>query len=213
MRSYPVARRLPVDFEGDALAADLEMFGDDWWQQHAGPYHDGGWESVSLWAPRGDPFEQRSFGGAFTATPALLAAPNLRAALDEFPAGRSRVRLMRLNPGARILEHRDPLHRINASLVRLHVPVVTNDDVVFTVAGIRVRMLAGETWHVDVRFPHSVENHGTAARVHLVMDLARSHALDDVMARGEAVGRGRLIGYFAGQALPARVGRLLGLDN
>lgn len=213
VRTHPYARRLPVDFDSDRLAGDLGRFGDDWWHKHAGPYHDGGWESISLWAPRGDPFEQRSFGGAFSATPALLAAPYLSEVLNRFSAERNRVRLMRLGAGARIFEHRDPLHAIDPSLVRLHVPVVTNPDVVFEVGGTRVTMLPGQTWHIDVRFAHSVENRGAHARVHLVMDLVRDATLDTEMARAEAVGTGRLTGYFVTQLLPRRLRRALGVVN
>ena len=172
-----------------------------------------GWESVSLWAPRGDPFEQRSFGGAFAATPALLAAPYLREVLDAFPADRNRVRLMRLRPGGRILEHSDPLHSIDPRLVRLHVPVVTNEAVLFRVARRTVPMRSGETWHVDVRFRHSVANGGEAPRVHLVMDLVRNGELEALLGRGETVAEQRLVAYFAKHALPAPVRRALRIGN
>ena len=93
LRRHPTARRLGLSFDPDQLASDLQRFDDKWWHRHAGPYHDGAWESVSLWSPRGDPFEQRSFGGAFAATPALALAPAIRKVLDRFPCERNRVRL------------------------------------------------------------------------------------------------------------------------
>lgn len=213
LRAYPIARRLAPCFDGAALASDLLGLGDEWWHRHAGPYHDGGWESVSLWAPRGDPFEQRSFGGEFAGTPALAKSPALRATLDHFSSKRNRVRLMRLGPGNRILRHSDPLHAIDPGLVRLHIPVVTNAQVFFMVNDTRVEMKPGETWHVDVRFPHAVENRGSAARVHLVMDLVRDPALDRLLANGEPVGDGRLIGYFARHALPGSIRGALRLGN
>ena len=210
---HPTARRLAPAFAADPLADEVARFDDPWWGRHAGPYHDGAWESVSLWSPRGDPFEQRSFGGEFRATPALALAPGIRAVMDRFPCDRNRIRLMRLKPGGRILRHSDPLSSIDARLVRLHVPLVTNPDVYFFVNDARVEMRAGETWHVDVRFPHAVENRGTAARVHLVMDLVRNAALDALLADGIPAGHGRLFAYFAVQSLPRRLQRGLGLGN
>lgn len=213
VRAQPTARRLEMRFDARRLAQDLESFDEKWWSAHAGPYHDGAWESVSLWAPRGDPFEQRSFGGAFAATPALAMAPAIREAIDHFGCERNRIRLMRLRPGGHIRRHSDPLHTIDPGLVRLHVPVVTNPAVFFFVNDRRVEMRPGETWHVDVRFPHEVENRGATTRVHLVMDLVRDSELDALLAGGIAAGYGRLLGYYAVHALPARVRRVLMLGN
>jgi quercetin dioxygenase-like cupin family protein len=213
MRRHPTARRLALTFDADRLATDLERFDERWWNRHAGPYHDGAWESVSLWAPRGDPFEQRSFGGVFAATPALALAPGIRQVLDQFSCERNRIRLMRLRPGGRILRHSDPLHTIDPRLVRLHVPVVTNPDVFFLVNDERVEMRPGEAWHVDVRFPHAVENRGSSTRVHLVMDLVRDPGLDQLLAAGVPVGHGRLLGYYAVHCLPTSLRRAWGLGN
>jgi len=213
LHRHAIARLLAPSFDAARLASELRRLDEQWWHRHAGPYHDGAWESVSLWAPRGDPFEQRSFGGAFAATPALALAPAFRDVLDAFPCERNRIRLMRLRPGGRILRHSDPLHTIDPRLVRLHVPVVTNPDVVFLVNDTRIEMRPGETWHVDVRFPHAVENRGTTVRVHLVMDLARNAALEAMLAAGRAVGHGRLWGYYARHSLPASLRRAWGLGN
>ena len=213
LRSHPTARRLGPSFDPAPLVADVARFDDPWWHRHAGPYHDGAWESVSLWSPRGDPAEQSSRGGAFAATPALAAAPALRAALDRFPHERNRIRLMRLRPGGHIMRHSDPLHTIDPRLVRLHIPVLTNPDVFFMVDDHRVVMQPGETWHVDVRFPHEVRNRGTTIRVHLVMDLVRDGALDRLLSDGMPMASGRLLGYYALHALPTRIRRGLGLGN
>jgi len=152
-------------------------------------------------------------GGSFAATPALAVAPSIRATIEHFACERNRIRLMRLRPGGHILRHSDPLHTIDPRLVRLHVPVITNPDVFFLVNDARVEMHPGETWHVDVRFPHSVENRGTTIRVHLVMDLVRNAELDAMLSGGRAVGHGRLLGYYARHSLPAPLRRALGLGN
>lgn len=213
LRSRPVARRLALRFDPARLAADLARVHESWWDRHKGPYHDGAWESVSLWAPRGDLHEQRSKGGAFAATAALKFCPYFAEVLDQFPAERNRVRLMRLRAGGRILRHSDPLHTIAKDLVRLHVPVVTNPQVRFTVNDVRVPLAVGETWHVDVRFPHEVANEGEADRVHLVMDLIPTPELARMLQEAEVLAAGRLTGYYAKHLLGARLRRVLGISG
>ena len=71
----------------------------------------------------------------------------------------------------------------------------------------------GETWFIDVRFPHEVANRGDEARVHLVLDLVRDSELDAALSGGEPVGSGRLTRYFLGHSLPGTVRRLLGVGN
>ena len=210
---HPIARRLPLRFESGRLAADLARVHESWWAPHRGSYHDGAWESVSLWAPRGDPREQTSRGGDFGATPALAFCPYLAEVLEHFPGRRNRVRLMRLRPGGRIYRHSDPLHTIAQGLVRLHVPVLTNPGVRFLVNDVRVPLLAGETWHVDVRFPHEVANEGETMRVHMVVDLVPAPELTKLIAQAQAFGTGWLTTYYARHALPPSLRRWLGISS
>ena len=204
---YHIARRLPLTFDAAALAADLAGMPDDWWSVHQGPYHDGGWESISLWAPRGDLHEQRSTGGAFEPTPALARCPSVQLVLDAFPAERSRVRFMRLRPGARILRHSDPIESISSQLLRVHVPILTSPDVHFVVHDTRIEMKPGEVWHVDVRFEHEVYNAGTTDRVHLVVDLIGNAVTDELLEQSESAGQARLVEYFLKQGVRPAPGR------
>jgi hypothetical protein len=213
IRVYPLARRLPLVFSPARLERDLSAIDDDWWTPHLGPYHDGGWASVSLWAPRGDVHEQRSTGGAFAATCALASCPYITEVLNAFPGTRHRVRLMRLKAGGRILPHSDPLHTISPHLVRIHVPIVTAPEVELRVNRSRIPLCAGEAWTIDVRFRHQVDNRSRRDRVHLVVDLIRDPALDQLLARAEWFGRGVLWRYFVKHALPLGAKRWLKIGN
>jgi hypothetical protein len=122
-----------------------------------------------------------------------------------FPCDKNRVRLMRLRAGGRILRHSDPLHQIDRTLVRLHVPVVTSPAVRFVVGDHPLAMRPGEVWHVDVRFPHEVHNESTEHRVHLVLDLLAGPALASLLAAGRALHYGFLTGYYLRHSLPAGV--------
>jgi hypothetical protein len=77
---------------------------------------------------------------------------------------------MRLGPGSVIKEHTDPDLSFEQGFVRIHIPVVTNKDVVFLLNRRRFDLEAGSTWYLRLSDPHSVLNQGTSDRVHLVID-------------------------------------------
>lgn len=53
---------------------------------------------------------------------------------------------------------------------RIHVPVVSNADSLFTVGKLRFHMPEGEMWEINNRRVHAVDNQGSEARIHLIMD-------------------------------------------
>jgi len=78
--------------------------------------------------------------------------------------------LTRLRSGSVIGRHRDrgPL---TAKTHRIHVPVITNEQCLFTVDDEVRNLQAGEVWIIDnVGRYHSVENKGQQDRVHLIID-------------------------------------------
>jgi len=80
-----------------------------------------------------------------------------------------RANLVRLLPGVTIAEHRD----MNFSLThahRIHVPIITNDQVHFTVGGETLDIPEGEIYEINNRRMHSVCNDGNDPRVHLILD-------------------------------------------
>src|SRR5262245_17134088 len=138
--SKDVALRLPLSFEPDRLAADLDRMEPQWWHAHLGPYHDGGWGAIGLWGPNGDRDCQVSRGGTFAATEALERCDYVRDVIDAFPGRKNRVRFLKLRTGAQIFRHSDPLHTIETGIVRIHVPVRTSAAVEFIVHGRRLAM-------------------------------------------------------------------------
>ena len=78
--------------------------------------------------------------------------------------------LTRLKSGTVIPRHRDrgPL---TAKTHRIHVPVTTNAECVFSVSDESKNLEAGQIWVIDnVNRYHSVENLGKNDRVHLIID-------------------------------------------
>jgi hypothetical protein len=54
---------------------------------------------------------------------------------------------------------------------RLHIPIITNPDCLFTVGNETVNMKEGEIWEINNSGKiHSVHNKGTTDRIHLMVD-------------------------------------------
>jgi len=213
LKPKDVALRLPVVADPVRLEADLDRMDPSWWHVHLGPYHDGNWEAIALWAPGGDLANQRSRGDAFAATEALRRCDYVNEVIDRIPGRKNRVRFLKLRAGGEIFPHSDPLHLIDKGVIRIHVPVRTNPAVAFHVHGRRLAMQPGEAWYVDVRFKHSVSNLGEIDRVHLVIDAIPNPELTALIDTAQSSGKGMLTGYFLKHSLPRRLVRYLNVGN
>jgi len=212
-RSKSVALRLAPRFDPARLTSDLSRMEESWWENHLSNYHDGNWQSISLFAPGGRRSNQFSAGLAFAGTEAMQRCDYIPEVIDRFPGLKNRIRFLRLRAGGVIYPHSDPMHQIDPALVRIHVPVQTNASVAFLVHGVRLPMLPGETWFVDVRFKHSVRNDGETDRVHLVIDLVANRELRAMMDAADSMGKALLTSYFLKHSLPKRVVRWLDIGN
>jgi hypothetical protein len=173
---FPDRLRLPLDFDPDLLARDLRCLTSVEWIDHfVKQNYDGNWSVIPLRGTAGarhpvmmiypDPTAT-----AFEDTPMLASCAYFREVLAAFRCPLRAVRLMRLTPGSRIKEHTDLELGIEHGTARIHIPVVTNEDVEFYLNGSRVVLTAGSAWYLRLSDPHSVHNRGNAERVHLVID-------------------------------------------
>lgn len=115
--------------------------------------------------------------------------PEVRELLRPYGDQLHRVRFMRLKPGGGELErHTDQVDPDSGGslgkLSRLHFPIKTNPDVIFTVWNVngtpdRIHMNEGECWFLDTRKPHQAINGGTEERIHLVVDVLTEKVLHD----------------------------------
>jgi hypothetical protein len=185
----PDRLRLPFAFDPAPLVRDLEGLADDDWIAHfVTSNFEGQWTVIPLRGPAGarhpvqmiysDPAAQ-----AFEDTPLLGRVPAIRLVLEALRCPLQSVRLMRLAPGSRIKEHRDPDLGIEHGTVRLHVPITTNPAVVFRLNGVPVVMAPGSVWYLRLCDPHSVANMGDCDRVHLVVDAAANEWLTDILTQ------------------------------
>jgi len=166
--------KLPLTFEPEGLQSDLDRVASDEWVRHFNDrYYEGEWSGVALRTVSGastqiysDPVKNEPL----TDTPVLSRCPSLQRALATFECPVKSARLLKLGPGARIIEHRDYNLSLEDGEVRLHVPITTDGRVQFYLNGERIAMLAGECWYINANLPHKVENHSDMDRVHLVID-------------------------------------------
>ena len=127
--------------------------------------------------PRSQPVDDYADGSwaDWHGTPMLASCPYLSSLVDQFRAHTSvtLVRLLRLAPGGFVKEHCDPTLglEVERSVIRLTVPIVTNDHAALFLNDARVPMQPGECWYLRFTDPHRVVNNGATERIHLSMDM------------------------------------------
>lgn len=80
-----------------------------------------------------------------------------------------RVMLARMAPGGVIKPHRDANPAAKWPH-KIHVPLLTNDQVTFFVDGVGYRFVEGEAVEVSNMAVHAVENNGATDRIHLIFE-------------------------------------------
>jgi quercetin dioxygenase-like cupin family protein len=177
--------QLAMSFDAPVLAAEaLSLKPAEWVPHFNQNIYEGAWTGVAL----------RSVGGVetqlypnpvapepFADTPTLAGLPGLRAALERFRCPLLSARLLSLEPGAIINEHRDYRLGWKDGEIRLHVPVITSPDVEFVLDGRAVALGPGEVWYLDLNLPHRVANRSSVTRIHLVIDCVVDDWLRELM--------------------------------
>ena len=101
-----------------------------------------------------------------------------------------RLLLAKLVAGGKIPQHTDAGYSL-LNCHRVHLPIVTNDDVAFIVGGEEINMQVGELWEINNGTVHAVENRGEEDRIHLIIDWMPNYAgkpEEQVLAPDEAEG-------------------------
>jgi hypothetical protein len=173
--------RLPIRFDARALALEVEPMPGSAWMPHPTGY--AGNDAALLVTPGGR--LDQGFLGAMAATENLARTPYVRQVMAALGSTWGRSRLMRLAPAARVAPHIDT-HYYWWTHWRLHIPVVTSPEVLFTCGGDTVHMAAGECWLFDSFQRHEVHNGGQRDRVHLVLDTVGGGRLWDLLSRAQA---------------------------
>ncbi|MGW0432650.1 aspartyl/asparaginyl beta-hydroxylase domain-containing protein [Micromonospora sp. NPDC003197] len=181
------AVRLAMEFDAEPLAAELRSLEQQPWR-HQRPYSAGqvgkpiaqGWTCFPLHSP-GGLLERTDPGGPalvpFADTPALSALPAMAKVLRELPCELRSARLLALDAGAELAEHRDEFIGFGYGQLRLHIPIVTNPGARLFIEGYEHNWKSGELWYANFALPHFLRNDGAERRVHLVVDCMLNDAL------------------------------------
>lgn len=171
--------QLLPSYDVPRLQAEVRALGSDRYRRQSSfkgggifEYPKDGWHVLSLRSAAGDP--ARTDPGPsdlldFLDTPLMDETPYIASVLTALRLPLRAVRLMSLEPGQSVEEHRDGCG-LPRGWVRLHLPITTNSEAVIVLADREHRWQPGELWYADFGGLHSVRNNGTQARVHLVID-------------------------------------------
>ncbi len=174
--------KFPMHFDPAKLKEDLRKVMDTPWIDHYNQNdYDGKWSSIALMSPDGKSDNIYAFNAnskEITATDVLDSCSYFEDILDSFHFEKAAVRLLNLAAGAQIKPHSDYCLGYEDGFFRLHIPVITNQEVVFILDDKRLIMNEGECWYINANFTHSVSNNGTDDRIHLVVDGIRNDWTD-----------------------------------
>ena len=113
--------------------------------------------------------------------------------LENLPCKYERVRFMKLEAGKIIGKHSDNIYKDlgfdDGQIMRIHVPIRTNDDFVFSLyesprakVAYEYNLKTGHYYYMDVTKPHAVRNMSEVDRIHLVVDCYVNDSLRTMVA-------------------------------
>lgn len=168
----PIQVRLDGSYDIKKLQRDLASAEQKYSSlPQSGPYHDGSWTGIALRNANGDYKTSVVFGGgSYSDTEVLGSCPYFKEIINSFPFTIGCARLLFVPAGKRIGEHTDTGLNWESGAIRIHIPIVTNDNVKFYIKDERLHWKEGELWYGDFSLPHKLHNQSDITRVHLVLD-------------------------------------------
>jgi mannose-6-phosphate isomerase-like protein (cupin superfamily) len=186
--------KLPLQFDAARLLQESNGLAAGLWRQHYNRRdYEGSWSVIPLRSFMGNMEANFSApvgsGGQnhYQDTELMAHCPYIQTVLAALHCEKTAVRLMNLAAGAVIKEHSDDALALEDGEARLHIPVQTNPDVAFFVAGEQIPLQQGECWYLNLSLPHRVQNLGNSDRIHLVVDCLVNDWLLACMERPGAI--------------------------
>ncbi len=144
------------------------------WQLHYQKLHyEGDWSAIPLRSVNGvasNIFISPEANPQYKNTIFLDKSTYFKEVLSTFKCTLLAVRLLKLNAGALIKEHKDADLCYEKGEIRIHIPVVTNEQVAFYLDKEKMILHEGECWYMNFNLLHSLNNKSKVNRVHLVID-------------------------------------------
>jgi len=98
---------------------------------------------------------------------------------DEVVGKAARVLLIKLEANKDVTEHVDSGDYLS-TVRRYHIPLITNENVFYTVNSETINMKKGECWEINNLKPHSVLNNSNEDRIHLLIDILPEYSFKTV---------------------------------
>ncbi len=178
--------RLPFTFAASRLQQEVNALAARHWQLHYQKLHyEGNWSAIPLRSINGradDIFISPQDDVQYKETSLLSSAPYIQEVLAVFQCPLQAVRLLKLDAGAHIKEHKDADLAFEKGEIRIHIPVCTNEDVEFLLDKERMNLKEGECWYMNFNLPHAIHNKGNTNRIHLVIDAVVNDWVKEIFA-------------------------------
>ena len=179
--------QLPFYFDVKKMQEELLQIDSRAWQLHYQKLHyEGDWSALPLRSVNGDPgniLVSPEINPEYKETVFLNNSVYFKEVLSSFKCPLLAVRLLKLNAGSIINEHKDAELCYEKDEIRIHIPVVTNSEVEFYLDKDRINLIEGECWYMNFNLPHFVNNKGNTARIHLVVDATVNDWVKEMFAQ------------------------------
>ncbi len=176
--------QLPFYFDADLLQQEVAAISAMNWVPHYQVKHyEGAWNAIPLRSINGktdDIIISPAQKNNYQDTVFLEISPYLKTVLKNFQCPLQAVRLLKLNAGSSIKEHRDAELNFESGEIRLHIPVLTHADVEFILDKERLSLQEGECWYLNFNLLHAINNNSPINRVHLVIDAVVNDWVTDI---------------------------------
>lgn len=183
--------KFPITFDNKKLVNDVKkVISRKWIAHYNANDYSGKWTSIALMSKGGKCSNINAFSNStedFIATDILGFCNYFKEILDGFLFEKTAARLLNLGSGAEIKPHTDYCLGYEDGVFRLHIPIITNPDVIFILDNQRLIMNVGECWYVNANFTHSVKNDGKNDRIHLVIDGIRNEWTDQLFLKETSI--------------------------
>ena len=166
--------QLHFHFDVKKMQEEIQQIDSQAWQLHYQKLHyEGDWSGLPLRSVNGNVsniFVSPEISPEYKDTIFLNNCVYFQEVLSSFKCPLSAVRLLRLKAGAVIKEHKDAELCFEKGEIRIHIPVITNDEVEFYLDKEKMNLKEGECWYMNFNLPHSILNNSKTDRIHLVID-------------------------------------------
>ncbi len=176
--------KLPYFFDAGLMLREVEILSEMHWKPHYQVKHyEGEWSAIPLRSIEGKSDNiiiSPDINKYYCDTVFLEKSPYFSSVLQNFKCELQAVRLLKLNVGSSIKEHRDAELNYENGEVRFHIPVITHSEVEFILDKERLYLKEGECWYMNFNLPHLINNNSSIDRIHLVIDAVVNDWIKDL---------------------------------